>query len=155
MPLYGEKKRTYDRAWMAARRSAWIKEHGPCARCNSWDDLEVDHIDPATKLYPPAALWGMSPLNPKRIAELAKCQVLCCDCHTAKTILENTRTVCVHGHDKTVSGRDTDGSCSECRRVKDRKRRRRNARSFNGRTTGPDPVNVGSTPALAAIDVVW
>jgi hypothetical protein len=85
MPYTGEQKRAYDRAWRAARRTAWIKEHGPCKWCDSWDDLEVDHEDPATKLYQPAALWSMALDNPKRVAELAKCQVLCHDCHRVKS----------------------------------------------------------------------
>jgi 5-methylcytosine-specific restriction endonuclease McrA len=75
----------------AARRAAWIEANGPCKRCGSTQELEVDHIDPATKdprLKGPraAAVWAWSEEN--RAAELAKCQVLCSVCHLKKTVDE-------------------------------------------------------------------
>lgn len=85
------KKREYQRAWKSKRRLAWIKEHGPCIDCGSWDRPEVDHLVRATKKYNPTDLWGMSPKNPERIAELAKCVVRCNECHLAKTVQENTK----------------------------------------------------------------
>jgi 5-methylcytosine-specific restriction endonuclease McrA len=80
-----EEQREYQRIWIANRRSQWIAEHGPCALCGSSERLEVDHTDPTQKLLKPARLWSMSPKNPRRIAELAKCRVLCYDCHMAKS----------------------------------------------------------------------
>ena len=88
MAYSGEEKRAYQRQWIAKRRTAWIIEHGPCVVCGSWLDLEVDHEDPTQKLLNPATLWGMSPKNPKRIAELAKCRVLCSLCHKLKSARE-------------------------------------------------------------------
>lgn len=79
-----EEKRAYHRAWMRARRTAYFAGKS-CAQCDSRDRLELDHVDPSTKVYQPAALWGMSDRNPKKIAELAKCQVLCRDCHLEKS----------------------------------------------------------------------
>lgn len=77
-------QRAYQRNWMAARRASWIQENGPCALCDSWEQLEVDHVDPATKVMQPSALWSLAPDNPKRIQELLKCRVLCHDCHDVK-----------------------------------------------------------------------
>lgn len=80
-----EYQRQYQRQWVAKRRQDWIDEHGPCAKCGSNDRLEVDHVDFSQKSMNVSAVWGMSPKNPKRIAELAKCQVLCHPCHLEKT----------------------------------------------------------------------
>lgn len=80
--------REYQLAWVKRRRNEWIADHGPCAICGSWDQPEVDHIDRSTKVLTPAKIWSLSPENPKRIAELAKCQVLCHDCHQEKTSTE-------------------------------------------------------------------
>lgn len=76
--------RVYQLKWIHARRLEWLNEHGPCQVCGSWDELEVDHRDAATKKYNVASLWSLAPNNPKRIAELAKCWVLCHDCHVRK-----------------------------------------------------------------------
>lgn len=86
--------RRYQAIWIARRRNAWIVENGPCAKCGSSDDLEVDHRDPAEKSMDPASIWSRS--EEARIAELAKCQVLCRECHQKKTIAENYRPR-VHG----------------------------------------------------------
>lgn len=109
--LYGEEKREYQRNWMRARRNEWIDENGPCVSCGSWLFLEVDHIDPSTKLLNPSKLWSMSDSNPKKIEELAKCQVLCADCHLEKSILESIREP-VHGDYKTGYGRGC--RCDDC-----------------------------------------
>ena len=76
-------QRAYQLAWITRRRDEWIAENGPCQRCGSTEDLEVDHVDPATKSMNPTAIWGKSKLV--RMRELAKCQVLCKRCHGEKT----------------------------------------------------------------------
>lgn len=86
MPLTGQAKRDYQLAWIQRRRDDWIAENGPCARCGSQEDLQVDHIDPATKSMNPARIWSLSAA--KREAELVKCQVLCGACHREKTQVE-------------------------------------------------------------------
>lgn len=80
--------RDYQRTWMANRRREWIDANGPCAKCGSSDRLEVDHINPEEKDLHPRLIWSLSPQNPRRIAELAKCQVLCHACHKAKSRID-------------------------------------------------------------------
>lgn len=80
-----ERQAQYQREYVARRRREWIDEHGPCARCGAWENLDVDHTDAATKVIPVSHVWNMSPTNPRRLAELAKCQVLCEPCHSDKT----------------------------------------------------------------------
>ncbi len=105
MVLKGEAKRAYQLEWVKRRRQTWIDENGPCAICHSKNDLEVDHIDASTKLYDASILWGMAINNPKRIAELAKCQVLCSLCHASKSTVDNskfsTQTHCYRNHELT------------------------------------------------------
>lgn len=76
-----ERQREYRREWYAARRAAWFAANGPCAQCGSWERLELDHVDPATKVH--HVIWSWS--DARREAELAKCQILCVDCHDEKT----------------------------------------------------------------------
>ena len=83
-----EKRREYQRHWIAKRRSDWIEANGPCP-CGSTEDLEVDHIDAASKLMNPASIWGRR--EEARLAELAKCQVLCKRCHVLKSLPERAR----------------------------------------------------------------
>lgn len=79
---------------MKKRRESWIEgQGGKCAKCGSRDGLEVDHIDPSTKGMSPAGIWARK--EESRVAELAKCQVLCYTCHKAKTRSEQWRVV--HG----------------------------------------------------------
>lgn len=65
---------------------------GICASCGMSNleheelhgtDLELDHIDPATKVYNPKAHWAYA--WDSIVGELAKCQPLCQECHQAKT----------------------------------------------------------------------
>lgn len=84
MPLKTkEEQREYQRKWMAQRRQEWIDLNGPCKNCDSWDDLEVDHINPLTKTMNPSQIWSRK--QEIRDEELAKCQVLCEDCHKEKS----------------------------------------------------------------------
>ncbi len=75
------------------RRDKWRAANGPCAHCGSWDDLQVDHIDPATKheaLKRPRgkrrSIWSFSATDLER--ELMLCQALCESCHLLKTAHE-------------------------------------------------------------------
>lgn len=88
--LTKEAKRIYQLRWISERRRKWIEANGPCAVCGSTVDLEVDHIDPSLKSFPVSAVWSLGLDNPKRVSELAKCQVLCYTCHKRKSVAEQT-----------------------------------------------------------------
>lgn len=77
-----QKQREYQRQWVAARRSNWIAENGPCTDCGTWDDLEIDHIDARTKVDHRIWSWSVE----RRETELAKCVVRCDPCHRRKTV---------------------------------------------------------------------
>lgn len=91
---YNEYMRTYMLNRYHARRAEAI-EHlgGKCARCGTTDQLEVDHINPADKTHNIAKVWSYS--KEKFWAEIAKCQVLCTECHKNKT--REDRGECPHG----------------------------------------------------------
>ena len=76
--------RKYQVRWLRLRRDRWMEENGPCVKCGSDQSLELDHIDPATKASHRVWSWRKS----RRERELQKCQVLCHECHKAKTIRE-------------------------------------------------------------------
>lgn len=76
-----EKKRQYDRERIQKRRAKWFLEEGPCRKCGSAENLEVDHIDPSTKVS--HRIWSWS--EERLYEELAKCQPLCKNCHKNKT----------------------------------------------------------------------
>lgn len=79
-------------AKMKARRRAWLLANGPCALCGSSDRLEVDHVDPNSKTDHKVWSWA----EPRMLAELAKCQALCHQCHLEKTI-KQLSTPLIHG----------------------------------------------------------
>lgn len=84
MPLTGDKKREYQRQWIAKRRQDWIASRGGmCEQCGSTNRLEVDHRSSKLKQANPTQIWSKTAA--KREAELALCQVLCHDCHKIKT----------------------------------------------------------------------
>ena len=55
---------------------------GKCAQCGATDDLEIDHIDPATKVSHRIFSWSWARIE----SELSKCQLLCVPCHFQKTL---------------------------------------------------------------------
>ena len=69
------------RAFKRSRRADWFAQNGPCARCGSRDNLELDHIARANKVSHRIFDLG----DERREAELTKCQVLCHRCHVTKT----------------------------------------------------------------------
>ena len=104
-----EKQREYQRLWMQRRRLDWIESQGgACRNCGSTEDLEVDHIDRATKVTHRVWSWSES----KRMEELKKCQVLCSVCHKGKSIEAMAKPL-VHG---TFNGyTEKKCRCDECR----------------------------------------
>ena len=76
-----EKQRAYAREWIRKRRQKWFSQNGPCIKCGSWENLELDHIEPEKKISHNVWSWSQQ----RRDKELSKCQVLCQECHKAKT----------------------------------------------------------------------
>jgi len=93
MAYSGDKKREYQALWMRARRRAWIEDQGgKCVKCESTERLEIDHINKEDKEAYISSLWSRS--TSVREKELAKCQVLCHNCHKEKSIAEATTATC-------------------------------------------------------------
>jgi 5-methylcytosine-specific restriction endonuclease McrA len=66
------------------REYALARLGGRCARCGRTDNLHIDHIDKATKLFP----ISRPPSQAAFLLELEKCQLLCEDHHRAKSAAE-------------------------------------------------------------------
>lgn len=75
-----EYMRKYQRKWMARRRKEFFDDKS-CIECGATENLELDHIDPSEKISHKIWSWAES----KRLSEIAKCQVLCGECHKKKT----------------------------------------------------------------------
>lgn len=81
-----DEQRKYQREWQRKRR-AELREFAldligrVCVECGTEEDIQFDHIDPATKVA------SISQLQSKQAIELEapKCQSLCHECHVAKT----------------------------------------------------------------------
>ncbi len=123
------KQLEYQRKWMAKRRQDWLDSNGPC-KCGSWDNLEVDHIDPNLKIDHKVWSWT----EEKRNAELAKCQVLCYICHLAKTI-ESRRVVPEHGTLARYKSDYAQCRCIECKKANAEYEHSRRGYSIIGKTS--------------------
>lgn len=107
--------RKYQVAWLKERRQRAINLlGGKCALCGAVEELEFDHIDPASK-HPHLKRADTQGMQWSRswdwiLTELAKCQLLCDTCHKAKT---NTDGEPPHGtHSRYVSRKCR---CQECK----------------------------------------
>lgn len=106
-----ELQKIYVREWRKNRRLKWIYENGPCKKCGSTEQLEVDHIDPSTKVTHKVWTWSCE----RRKNELAKCQVLCKSCHREKTNQQLSKPL-IHG---TLHGYDRKKCrCELCKKAK-------------------------------------
>jgi hypothetical protein len=77
--------REYMKARKHERRAKLIEMFGgKCVRCGSTEDLQFDHIDPATKSF--AVCNDLTRAWDKLVAEALKCQLLCHECHIEKGI---------------------------------------------------------------------
>lgn len=90
----GRCKRHYQNNYMreihSTRRAEWVaSQGGKCAACGSTTQIEIDHVDPRLKEREIALIWSCS--ERVRARELAKCQLLCKECHKAKSAREQKR----------------------------------------------------------------
>ena len=110
--LETKQRASYQSDRVARLRWEWLQANGPCVQCGSWDELEVDHIDPTAKVD--HRVWTWSP--ERRSRELEKCQVLCSSCHDKKTWMGRRA-----GHG-TISMYRKGCKCAECKEAKRRTR---------------------------------
>lgn len=102
MSYTGQKKREYDKVWVATRRKLWLSDK-MCVVCGTKEKLELHHKVPADKVS--HRIWSWS--KERRSAELYKCEVRC------------------HEHHRDVTGRAQHGTASKygrgcrCRPCKD------------------------------------
>jgi hypothetical protein len=84
---YNAHMAAYMKEWYERRRAEAVAAlGGHCAWCDETENLEFDHIDPATKITTISKLWTASEVRFQ--AELAKCQLLCVPHHIEKTLAE-------------------------------------------------------------------
>lgn len=109
---YNAYQREYQKQRYHRRKQEWLQRlGGKCVKCGSEQDLEIDHIDPATKSFNLTASGTHSEV--KITAELAKCQALCKPCHTEKSVLESGKTLARGTHGTLSAYRYC--KCAECR----------------------------------------
>ncbi len=111
MPYKDSRRQSeYQRTWLRRRRREWLDDHGPCVRCGSTENLEVDHISRRSKIA--HRVWSWS--KRRRDRELSKCQVLCKPCHLEKSRAELSKPL-RHG---TLHGYNHRGCrCDACRQA--------------------------------------
>jgi hypothetical protein len=105
-----EAQRAYQRAWVARRRATFFKCK-TCEWCGSAEKLELHHRDPSRKENHAIWSWGEA----RRLAEIAKCIVLCHSCHQrahseARKIEAELRNPC-----GTVAAYKRGCKCDACR----------------------------------------
>lgn len=100
-----ERQKQYQRQWIARRRAVWFADK-VCAGCGSTSSLELHHLDPSTKVTHRIWSWAKE----RREAELAKCQVLCFDCHLQKSVA----AMVTHQHGTWAMVGNHKCKCAEC-----------------------------------------
>ena len=95
------------------RRARVVAHLGSCCTvCGTTEDLEIDHVDPASKTYDTERMLILS--ERKMWEEVAKCQLLCGKHHGEKTMREKGhRPPGEYGHGTHAMYRYC--KCDECR----------------------------------------
>ena len=76
------------RRYRERRANAIAKLGGQCVECGTTENLQIDHIDPATKSFDLGHLWSVSIERYEN--ELTKCQLLCEPHHIEKSRRERS-----------------------------------------------------------------
>jgi 5-methylcytosine-specific restriction endonuclease McrA len=87
---------------------------GKCNICGSTKNLEIDHIDPTIKEKNLSLLTGRS--LERFLEELKKCQLLCKECHTKKSVADRDQLDARLVHGTLSSYRYC--KCELCRKAK-------------------------------------
>lgn len=106
----------YMKAYMLARyhrrrAEAIVTFGGKCSKCGSVDDLEFDHIERSSKTGEIGKIWAYK--KSRLSEELAKCQLLCGECHKTKTLIDLGLTAGKGNHGTISSYRYC--KCNLCR----------------------------------------
>lgn len=91
------KNKEQRRAEIKARKLAakiWYQDYKASQKCkvcgeSCWACLDFHHRDPNIKLTNVANMWNAGFSIPNIIKEIAKCDVLCSNCHRKLTLLGN------------------------------------------------------------------
>lgn len=121
MTLTREDHAEYMRNWYAKRRADYFAGKS-CTGCGATESLELDHIDPSQKIS--HRIWSWS--AERRAAEIAKCQILCTDCHREKTSADRAARV-QHGTEWSWRKGCRCTPCVEAKREASRRYRERRA----------------------------
>lgn len=86
-----ERKREYEKSYQKQRyhrRRQYMIDRlgGECKSCGGNSDLEIDHVDPATKSFDTTKIVS----DERMESELDKCQLLCRTCHLKKSQSEGS-----------------------------------------------------------------
>ena len=112
---YNSYMKEYQKLRYKRRRDEAIEAlGGKCNHCGSLDSLELDHIDASSKTYEIGKIIGGGS-EAKVQAELAKCQVLCKECHIKKSYAEGDLDSV--GHGEGTSGK-RNCPCAPCKAKK-------------------------------------
>jgi 5-methylcytosine-specific restriction endonuclease McrA len=116
--IYGVDRAVYMRDYMLRRyhrrRNAAIKFLGGKCACGETEGLQFDHKDRRKKSFTIAKLWGVS--ESRFWVEIAKCQLLCDDCHEKKTLADLGQVSAKTTHGTLSSYRYC--KCAVCREAK-------------------------------------
>ena len=104
-------REAHRRRYAELRNAAIERLGGRCAYCGVRKRLQFDHVDPAAKVD------NVSSLIEKNISlfweEVDKCQLLCQDCHTKKSINESGKKAAKRTHGTLSSRRYC--KCDKCK----------------------------------------
>lgn len=150
---YNEYMRVYNLGRYYGRKQLAIELlGGKCRQCGSTKRLEFDHINPKRKDFVIGKMWSAA--FELFYSELQRCQLLCHDCHWAKTLQEMGRVSAKTNHGTISSCRYC--RCESCRKAKrDYMRRFRLRKRMCRPTVGQQPFKLsrkriaGSIPATS------
>jgi 5-methylcytosine-specific restriction endonuclease McrA len=115
---YNKYMNKYMKGRYKKRRAQVIEKLGGCcAVCKTTEELQIDHIDRATKEYNVAHIFSAN--EEKFWNEISKCQLLCKKCHKEKTDRENVSLGIKKEHDHgTINMYITDKCrCDLCKKA--------------------------------------
>lgn len=132
---YNARMAAYMKAWYDRRHAEAVAAlGGHCARCLETENLEFDHINPATKCMTIAKMWTASEVRFQ--AELKKCQLLCRPHHLEKSLEERGQKP-ARGTHGTLSAYRYCGppKCEDCKAAKRGSAAERRAANSIGQST--------------------